>query len=198
MKMYWIAPLLLLWAGTAAASPLSAHHGAECLTAELLESGWLRASYRTGAACEQAAFPASPYVLDTTQKPLKTESRRESGKQISDSKRLRMTLDEASLCLTLYDKAKQREVSQFCPGTGEQGWLTLAMAKGNTQQLYGLGQSHPHRGLALGIGYNAVSGWLAANTGIKWSMRKAVWWAIPSFRFCMPWARMRPLGVVSG
>lgn len=150
MKIYWIAPLLLLWAGTAAASPLSARHGTECLTAELLESGWLRASYRTGAACEQAAFPASPYVLDATQKPLKTESRRESGKQISESKRLRMTLDEASLCLTLYDKAKQREVSQFCPGTGEQGWLTLAMAKGNTQQLYGLGQSHPAPGISDG------------------------------------------------
>ncbi|HRJ53259.1 MAG TPA: glycoside hydrolase family 31 protein [Candidatus Thiothrix moscowensis] len=146
MKLCYLLPVLLLWSECSVAGMLSARHGQECLDAELLESGWLRASYRTGDACNQPAFPASPYVLDSATKPAQMELREAEGKQNASSGRVQLTLDSTSLCLDVYDKGKQRAVTRVCPGTGEQGWLTLTMDRGNTEQLYGLGQAHPAPG----------------------------------------------------
>ncbi|OQX00315.1 MAG: hypothetical protein BWK73_48785, partial [Thiothrix lacustris] len=107
---------------------------------ELLETGLLRASYRTGEQCDKPAFPASPYVLTDKLKPLPS----------TETERLRLTLDSKSLCLSIYDKRQQRDVTKFCPGTSENNSFTLAMAKGNTEQLYGLGQEHPAPGTTDG------------------------------------------------
>lgn len=146
MKTRYLCVVLGLWSGVASSTPLSARHGHECLEVELLASGWLRASYRLGEQCAKPAFPPSPYVLESAIKPLNLPSRTEDGKQIVTSGNIQVTLDNTSLCLGLYDSAKQREVTRFCPGTGESGWLTLAMDKGDTGQLYGLGQAHPAPG----------------------------------------------------
>ena len=136
-----LLPLLLLWTGAANAAPLSARVGQECLEVEWLESGLLRASYRTGEQCDKPAFPASPYVLTDKLKPLPSST---------ETARLRLTLDSTSLCLSIYDKRQQRAVTKLCPGTGENNSFTLALAKGNTEQLYGLGQQHPAPGTTDG------------------------------------------------
>ena len=132
--------LLLLWTGVVNAAPLSVRVGQECLDVELLETGMLRGSYRTGEQCAKPAFPASPYVLTDKLKPLSSH----------ETDRLRVTLDETSLCLNIYDKRQQRDVTKLCPGAGEGNSFTLAMDKGKTEQLYGLGQQHPAPGTTDG------------------------------------------------
>lgn len=135
-----LLPLLLLWTGVVNAAPLSVRVGQECLDVELLETGMLRASYRTGEQRAKPAFPASPYVLTDKLKPLPSH----------ETDRLRVTLDEASLCLSIYDKRQQRDVTKLCPGAGEGNSFTLAIDKGKTEQLYGLGQEHPAPGTTDG------------------------------------------------
>lgn len=150
MKILYLLPILLLWSGASAAATLTARTGNECLDVELLESGWLRASYRLGEQCGKSAFPASPYVLDSAAKVLNIPVTNNDGKQVAATQRLRVTLDTASLCLSIHDKTRQRDVTRVCPGEGANSGFTLAMDKGKTEQLYGLGQQHPTPGISDG------------------------------------------------
>lgn len=146
MHTRFLTLAFFLWVSSSEAASLTAHTGQTCMDVELLQSGWLRASYRVGEECTQTAFPASPYILESAINPLHPEVQTQANQQIMVSESLRVTLDTSTLCLRLYDTRKQREVTQFCPGTGEQGWFTLAIDKGKTNQLYGLGQEHPALG----------------------------------------------------
>lgn len=143
-------PLLLLWAGASPAAQLAARTELACMDVQVLEPGLFRTSYRPAARCNEPAFPPSPYVLDDKLAPNAADIRTEDGKQAQETSRLRLTLDTTSLCLGVYDKVKQRDVTRLCPSLGDNGGFTLAMDKGKVEQLYGLGQQHPAPGTTDG------------------------------------------------
>jgi alpha-glucosidase len=150
MKFWFFTLLLLLWTNASVAAQLSARTELGCMDVEALESGLFRASFREAEKCGNPAFPSSPYVLDDKLAPIKADIHTEKETQVLETSSLRLTLDSHSLCLTVYDKAKQRQVTWLCPGIGDSNWLTLEMDKGKVEQLYGLGQQHPAPGTTDG------------------------------------------------
>ena len=141
----------------AAASPptqtvtnLAARSLLGCMDVQVLSNGWVRASYRLTEHCHEPAFPPSPYVLDDQQTPVTAQQHEEKHAQVLETPQVRVQLDKDNLCLSLYDKIKQRDVTWVCPSIGEQNWLTLDVRKDNVQQLYGLGQQHPALGITDG------------------------------------------------
>lgn len=129
---------------------LSARTELACLDVQLLENKRFRASYRLEEQCSRPAFPVSPYIVDQRHTAVKATQRTEAYNQILEGEALRLTLDTTSLCLSVYDKSQQRAAGWYCPGVGNRGNLMLEMDKGNTEQLYGLGQQHPPAGISQG------------------------------------------------
>ena len=129
---------------------LSAHNALACMDVQILANGWIRASYRLHEQCQSPAFPESPYVLADQQKPVALTVRDEKNARILETAPLRLRLDTEFLCLSVYDKVKQRDVTWACPTLGSEDWLSLELRKDNVQQLYGLGQQHPALGVSNG------------------------------------------------
>jgi alpha-glucosidase len=57
-----------------------------------------------------------------------------------ETRDLRISVEPATLCFSVYSKAKQAHLTEVCPLNLQQDWKGLTLTHGTTQHLYGLGE----------------------------------------------------------
>jgi hypothetical protein len=147
----WIVAALLSLPGRSRAEVIRAKYTSNgaYLVVEVLGDALLHFEYSAVGEGPSAKDPIPTSIMVDRHDFAGSADQSISGNVVA-SRSIRATVHPITLCVTLADRARERELTRICPKNLSKDWKELTITKGGTQNVYGLGQQFQELGSADG------------------------------------------------